>query len=163
MNRIASKKVCAAHRSRFISIRFMGMLMVWVFLCLGCAGWPEPTRSIHVGAAGPMGSCADFFASLDAQTAASDAFDSGYARVEQYPYLRVDRLIASFRNEVQDKLAFNAWVDHMQAMDRSARQFEIANLSDVDIAAMGWVNGRDALYAKVAACGDLLKPGHAPA
>ena len=45
----------------------------------------------------------------------------------------------------------------MQALDQSARQFELANLSDTDIAAMGTVDDRDALYRRVVECGNLLK------
>ena len=141
----------------FASFRLIFILMLWTLLHAGCAMWPEPTRSAHVGGTGPAGSCADFFASLDGHAATADALDSGYSRVKHHPYLRADRFIASFRDDVEDSHAFAAWVDHMQALDQSARQFELANLSDTDIAAMHSVNGRDALYRRVVECGNLLK------
>ena len=157
MKNIIQINFSAVHTARFASFRLIFILMLWAFLHAGCAMWPQPTRSVHVGKTGPMGSCADFFASLDRQTATVDGFDSGYTRVKQYPYLRTDRFIASFQDNFEDSQAFTAWVDHMQALDQSARQFEIANLSDTDVAAMVSVDGRDALYRRVVHCGNLLK------
>ena len=147
----------ATHASPFASIRLIVIVMLWACLHTGCAVWPDPTRSVHVGETGPMGSCADFFALFDGLAATADALDSGYTRVKPYPYLRTDRFIASFRDDVVDSHAFRAWVDQMQALDQSARKYEIANLSDTDIAAMDSVDGRDALYRKVVDCGNLLK------
>ncbi len=151
------KNDSAAHASPLASIRLIFISMLCAFLYVGCATWPAPTRSIHVGGIGPLGSCADFFASLDGHAATADTVDSGYCRVKEHPYLRTDRFIASFRDDVEDNHAFSAWVDHMQALDQSARQFELANLSDTDIAAMHSMNGRDAWYRKVVECGNLLK------
>jgi hypothetical protein len=147
----------AAHASPFASTWLIVLVMLWTCLQAGCAGWPAPTRSVHVGQAGPMGRCADFFASLDALAAKADALDSGYARVKRHPYLRTDRFIASFRDDPKDSHAFRTWVDHMQALDQSARQYEIANLSEADIAAMDLADGEDAIFEMVVDCGNLLK------
>ncbi len=147
----------SAHAFPFASIRWIIIVMLWVCLQAGCAVWPEPTRSVHIGQTGPVGQCADFFASLDSRTAKADALDSGYGRVKQHPYLRTDRFIASFRDDVRDSHAFRAWVDQMQALDQSARQYEIANLSDADIAAMDSADSEDALFRMVVDCGNLLK------
>ncbi|MGA6925148.1 MAG: hypothetical protein WBY88_05660 [Desulfosarcina sp.] len=136
------------------------VLVTWLMcsvLLFGCAVVPEPTRSTHVGSPGPVGGCADFFASLDARTARSNAFDSGYERVEEYPYIRTDRFIASFREEAESERTFDAWVDRMQAVDRLARRNEIAQLSDADILSIGSAGSRDQLYLKVVVCGDLLR------
>lgn len=126
-------------------------------LLAGCAMLPLPTRSARIGETGPLGSCADFFASLDKRTAEAEVLDSGDFRVKNHPYLRVNRFLASFRDEVDDKTAFAVWTDRMQALDQDARQYEIANLSDLAVAALDSVNDRAGLYDKVAACGDLLK------
>jgi hypothetical protein len=118
---------------------------------------PVPTRSNRIGEAGPLGSCADFFASLDKKTEAAAVIDPGVFRVENYPYLRVNRFIASFREEVNGRDSFVAWTKQMQALDQNARQYEIANLPDSAVAMLDAVNGRAGLYNKVAACGDILK------
>lgn len=132
-------------------------VLLWILLQAGCAVWPTPTRSMHVGASGPLGDCADFFAGLDRQVAMSDAVNAGYTRVDQYPYLRTDRFTASFQNGVEDSRAFSAWVDRMQSLDQSARRMEIASLPASIIAVLSPVNGRKALFDKVTTCGSLMK------
>jgi hypothetical protein len=123
----------------------------------GCAMLPVPARSERIGEAGPLGSCADFFAALDKRAEEAAVLDPGVFRVKNYPYLRVNRFFASFHGEVNDPAAFAAWTDRMQALDQDARQYEIANLPDSAVAMLDAVNGRAGLYHKVAACGDLLK------
>jgi len=116
-----------------------------------------PSRSDRLGEAGPFGGCADFFASLDKQTKKANVIDPGVFRVKKYPYLRVNRFIASFSEDVVNEADFAAWTDRMQVLDQDARNFEIANLPNSAVAALDSVNGRAGLYGKVATCGDLLK------
>jgi hypothetical protein len=118
---------------------------------------PLPTRSIHIGQSGEIGSCADFFGSLDKKIEEAGVLDPGVFRVKDYPYLRVNRFIASFRGTVDEKAAFNEWVDRMQAMDQDARKFEIENLPDSAVSSMDSVNQRAGLFRKVETCGDILK------
>ena len=123
----------------------------------GCAAWPKPTTSEHVGVAGQVGACADFFSRLDHWTVAEEAVDSGEARVESYPYLRVNRFLASFAKDTENASAFQAWAGRMQQLDQQARQSEIANLSDEVVAHLDDAGSREALRRSVAHCGDLLK------
>ena len=112
-------------RSRCLTYSAVFLLLnIWV----GCARLQVPTRSPHIGQSGPLGECADFFASLDKQIMKADVIDPGAFRVKNYPYLRVERFLASFSEEVNDSAAFAVWVDRMQALDRDARKYEIANL-----------------------------------
>jgi len=139
-------------------VHFLGLQRIFTFvlfalLLSGCAIVPAPTRSTRVGGVDPLGGCADFFASLDQRTMDAQVLDPGAFRVEGYPYLRVNRFLASFREEAGDKAAFGAWVDRMQALDQEARRFEIANLP----AAPGSANDQVGLNARVASCGNLLK------
>jgi hypothetical protein len=85
---------------------------------------------------------------MDAQV-----LDPGAFRVQGYPYLRVNRFLASFQEEAGDKAAFTTWVDRMQALDQEARRFEIANLP----AAPGAANDLGGLNTRVASCGNFLK------
>ena len=110
---------------------------------------PDPTRSDRIGESGPFGGCADFFASLDKRTEEAGVLDPGVFRVKKYPYLRVNRFIASFREDVDNKADFAAWTDRMQALDQDARNFEIANLPNSAVAALEPVNGRAGLYARL--------------
>jgi hypothetical protein len=133
------------------------MFFLSALLLAGCAMVPLPTRSDHLGKNGPLGSCADFFASLDKRTEEAEVLDPGVFRVKNYPYLRVNRFIASFREEVDSKAAFAKWADRMQTLDQDARKYEIANLPNSAVAELDSVNNRAGLLSKVATCGDLLK------
>ena len=109
-------------RPRFSSLHVVTAFCLWAILFSGCAMLPVPTRSDRIGETGPLGSCADFFASLDKSVEEAAVLDSGVFRVKKYPYLRVNRFLASFREEVDDPLAFEAWTDRMQSLDQDARQ-----------------------------------------
>ncbi len=154
--RIPNKRKWCKDRSR-CSTQFALVLGLLVVLLAGCAMLPKPTRSDRVGESGALGSCADFFAGLDKKSGEAGVLDPGEFRVENYPYLRVNRFLASFHEEVEDPAAFEAWTDRLQALDRDARRYEIDNLPDPAVAMLDPVNGRTGLYDKVAACGDLLK------
>jgi hypothetical protein len=143
-------------------LRFLGLQRIFLFVLLallmtGCAIIPTPTRSQRIGGNDLLGGCADFFASLDQRVVDAKVIDPGFFRMEGYPYLRVNRFLASFREEVGDKAAFNAWVDRMQALDREARKFEIANLPETAMSTGGPGNEKAELNARCARCGDLLK------
>jgi hypothetical protein len=145
------------NRSRCSILKDILVFCLLAVLLAGCAMLPAPTRSDRVGESGPLGNCADFFASLDKRAEQAEVLDPGVFRVKNYPYLRVNRFIASFREEVDDQAAFETWTDRMQALDQDARQYEIANLPDSAVAMLDPVNGRAGLNHKVASCGDLLK------
>jgi len=144
-------------RSRCSNLHLVLVFCLLAAFFYGCAILPVPTRSDRVGETGPLGNCADFFVSLDEKTKEAGVLDPGVFRVKNYPYLRVNRFIASFREEVNDHDSFVAWTEQMQAMDQDARHYEIANLPDSTVAMLDAANGRAGLYNKVAACGNLLK------
>ena len=73
--------------------------------------------------------CAGWFHELDAQIDAARVRDAQEARIPGHPYLRVNRLLASFRNDaLRDEGVLQALVERMQALDLAARGHEIANL-----------------------------------
>jgi hypothetical protein len=123
----------------------------------GCATIPLPNRSDRIGESGSFDGCADLLASLDKQTREANVLDPGVFRVKKYPYLRVDRFIASFREEVDNQAAFAAWMERMQTLDRDARNYEISNLHYSSVNSIDSANDRAGLYSKVATCGDLLR------
>ena len=144
--------------------RFRSLITKVIFVCsllalllAGCATIPVPTRSVRIGETGLLGSCADFFALLDKRIEESEVIDPGVFRVKGYPYLRVNRFLASFREEVDDKAAFAAWVDRLQALDQDARKYEIANLPNSTDAVLELVSDRAELNRRGVTCGDLLK------
>lgn len=123
----------------------------------GCAVVSRPTRSLRYGDADAPGRCAEFFASMDQQASKARVLDAGAFRVRGYPYLRVNRFLASFRNEVAGNDAFAAWVNRMQALDQEARRAEIANLPRAVAGSSTASADQAELNLRVACCGNLLK------
>lgn len=123
----------------------------------GCAVVSRPTRSLRYGDADAPGRCAEFFASMDQQASKARVLDAGAFRVRGYPYLRVNRFLASFRNEVAGNDAFAAWVNRMQALDQEARRAEIANLPRAVAGSSTASADQAELNLRVARCGNLLK------
>ena len=145
------------NNSKYSIPKYIFLFFILPFFWTGCAMIPLPTQSLHTGQSGEVGSCADFFALLDKRIEEAEILDPGVFRVKDYPYLRVNRFIASFREEVDKKAAFAEWVDRMQTMDQGARKFEIANLSQSEVTSLDSVHGKLGLYRKVEICGDNLK------
>jgi hypothetical protein len=83
--------------------------------------------------------------------------NAGFGRIDRYPYLRSNRFLASFGNEIESNRKFTAWLDHLQNLDQSARRTEIANMSAAAIASMGNTAVREDLFKKVITCGDRLR------
>ena len=139
-------------RSRLM-LHLVSILWLLALLLAGCA--TPLTRSTQISGGGTTESCANFFASLDQQIAEAGVMDAGAFRVKDYPYLRANRFLASFREEAMDEKAFSAWVSHMQALDQEARGYEIANLPPA-APALPSAN-INTLNENVAICGNLLK------
>lgn len=94
-------------------------------LVAGCASLSTPPRPDSPGGA----PCIELFAKIDAQIDAAGVRDGGYARVDGYPYLRVDRFSASFAREIPDMDAFWEWVGYLRANEDEARDIELRNLN----------------------------------
>lgn len=94
-------------------------------LLAGCAGVAEP-------AGGQVADCRTAFAEIDARVEALGVRDAEAARVSGFPYLRVNRFLASFRAEPMEGARRDAWVERMRELDRQARRVELANLRPVD-------------------------------
>lgn len=73
-------------------------------------------------------SCAVFFRAADNAVEQASVGDAQTAPVAGYPYLRVNRFIASFRDHAMDEPMRNAWVNAMQALAEKAWGIELTNL-----------------------------------
>jgi hypothetical protein len=134
---------------------FVLLLVSWALT--SCAHLPQIAHSPHVGAGGPIGACADFFEALDQKVTEAGVRDPGAFRVAGYPYLRVDRFLASLRDSAATEETFQTWLDRMQALDRLGRHFEIANLpAEAQKRLMERFRAQD-LEARVSACGNTLR------
>jgi hypothetical protein len=108
--------------------RRLAVLLV-PLLAAGCA-LQGTVPSAHLDAGAPeLRDCAAWFSDLDARVDAAGVRDAQEARLPGFPYLRVNRLLASFRDAAgADESVLHALVDRMQELDFEARRHEIANL-----------------------------------
>ena len=144
---------CLLYMTKIKNLIMWPVLLIPVLLLTGCAT-PLP-RSMRAADSGPAGNCIDFFTSLDHRVAEAGVMDSGDFRIKGYPYLRVNRFLASFQQEIMDKETFAAWINHMQILDQDAREYEMENLPTA--AGQPSENNKDAFKADVVTCGNLLK------
>jgi len=90
-----------------------------------------PTQPID-GSADTTGACRALFERVDTAVAAANVRDAGAARIDGFPWLRVTRPLASWRDETATPRRFRAWVDRLAAADRRARRHELANLGALE-------------------------------
>jgi hypothetical protein len=98
--------------------------------------------------------CRDWFERFDAVTQVHGVADGAAARVPGFPFLRSDRLHASYR-EALPADAWPAWLDGLGALGAQARAIETANLPDGALADLG-VSDKAGLRARSEACAQSL-------
>jgi hypothetical protein len=119
----------------------------------GCAQLPGQPATAAVDEAVR---CEQMFAAVDRAVAQAGVADGGAARIQGLPYLRVDRLLASFAEEAAGAEQFGAWVERMRALDRTARKAELANLPAADRARLARSRPADGIAAELDRCANLL-------
>ncbi|MGE5639878.1 MAG: hypothetical protein ACM30H_07260 [Clostridia bacterium] len=135
----------------------------------GCAA-PRPGVDADLGSQAPQVSeCARWYRVLDDAVDAARVRDAQYTRIEGFPYLRVDRLLAALAPRARSSAAaFDAYAERLLARDLESRAHEIANLPREAIPAVSGAaedERRAAAFARTQSCGrllrelDLAKPG----
>lgn len=97
----------------------------WLLLTPLLAGCATPALQPATGA---ELACRHYYQELDRAVHAAAVRDYGSTPIPGFPYLRVDRFLASFAEEVTDAERFTAWAGQLARLDREARHYEIANL-----------------------------------
>ncbi len=104
------------------------------------------------GTASAEANCAEWFSQLDAAVRRAGVADAQEARVENHPHLRANRFTAALAQDARIDDA--AWVrdalPFMRALDRAARDAEIANLPGQSLADLGV--SRDFASRRTAQC-----------
>lgn len=72
--------------------------------------------------------CRALFERLDHAVAAAGVADAGTRRIEEFPWLRVNRPLASFRFALNTPVRREAWLQRLAAADEKGRTHELANL-----------------------------------
>lgn len=112
----------------------------------GCAVMAEPPVPDDIAA------CERWLERLDEQVDVHAVRDGGAARLPGWRFLRVDRLLASYRDEAgASEAAWAAWGRRMVALDELARTAEIRNLPAAAMASLG-VGDAPAAMEWVRAC-----------
>lgn len=116
-----------------------GVLTLAVWLA-GCAAAPPRV------AQDPLEVCREVFRRVDGAVAEAGVADGMAARVDGFPYLRVNRFLESYRAGAMDDAAFAEWMNRMIALGRDGHTVELANLPPARAEALGhalWALGRD--------------------
>src|SRR5688572_7770078 len=96
--------------------------LVTLFLVLaGCATAPPPPTDLSA-------ICHEVFRRVDRAVAEAGVADGMAARVAGFPYLRVNRFLASYAEEELDDARFAEWMNQMVTLGTHAWAIEIANL-----------------------------------
>ena len=124
----------------------------------GCSTPDEPLRSDLASPASDVQTCAKWFASLD------DAIDDAGVRdgeaypVPGFPYLRVNRFLASFRTDAEkDPTAFADWEARLRHLDARTRGYELQNLPPQALSKLGANGWQDAAARSDACAATLMK------
>ena len=84
--------------------------------------------SLHLERADDIGDCARLFLEVDGAVAAAQVADAQSQRIRGFPYLRVNRLLASYAPDDMAPSEFDAWAAALAALDEDARNVELENL-----------------------------------
>ncbi|MCS3904120.1 hypothetical protein J2T55_002153 [Methylohalomonas lacus] len=130
------------------------LLLVTALMALlaGCAAWqPVPRES-----GGETAACLQFYADFDRAVDRAGVADAQAARIAGFPHLRVNRLLASFRDELTAAQRPD-WLARLRALAATAEVVELANLPPRPATwqALG-VADRHTAAARLADCGDHL-------
>ena len=93
------------------------------FLLAGCA--VAPRQEI---AAGPDEECREAFRRMDRAVAEAGVEDGMAARVAGFPYLRINRFLASYASGDMSDALFSEWMDRLAGLGKQSHSIEIANL-----------------------------------
>ncbi|MDT8377159.1 MAG: hypothetical protein RQ867_10555 [Mariprofundaceae bacterium] len=105
--------------SRYLTV---SMVLAGILLA-GCAGiTPPPAHDTE------LMECRQLFRNVDTAVAAAGVQDHGPYPLTGFPYLRINRFYASFRDELDDADRFDAWAGRLAALDAEARRIELQNL-----------------------------------
>lgn len=130
-------------------------LLITFLLLAGCA----TTSTLRSPPADPeIAKCLDLYAAVDQAVAEHGVTPSYPVRIEGFPYLRVNRFLASYRNQYPNTAGLGIWLDHMAELDFEARAVELASLSEIlktELARRHAIT--DDLSAALAACSRELR------
>ncbi len=128
----------------------------FILALMGCASIKQPHLGHLKSTEIETQSCALLYQKMDAVTVQAKVRDKGARQVEGYPYLRVNRFLASFgKQAVHDAALREAWMGQLRELDIKGRAIEISNLPAEVLNEFGYED-KDLLIARFQECGALL-------
>ncbi len=115
------------NQRRFLDLLLSGAIMI---SAVSCSALDQPIQLDPGPQAANIKECIDWFKKLDEITDQAGVRDAEAYQVPGFPYLRVNRFLASFREQVRDDSnAFTVWEKHLRDLDLRARSYELKNLA----------------------------------
>lgn len=115
-------------------LRRPALLLICFSLVTVVGGCTEEKKPVQippeqlVGLFKNISGCRDKYAAMDAKVDAAGVRNPAFYRVPGFPYLRVDRLMASYRDQLGTFDEAAGWVRRMREFDQEAREFEYENM-----------------------------------
>jgi hypothetical protein len=125
-------------------------------LAVGCSEIDQPLGFGPEVRSADIQECGDWFTRLDQTIDQAGVRDAEAYRIPGFPYLRVNRYLASFRQQARkDPVAFAAWEKHLRDLDVRARNYELKNLPQRMLAGLG-ASSRSEVAARTDRCAASL-------
>jgi len=136
------------------------LLVLLPIMVAGCASLSTPSRAPEARFldAGPQAAvCARFFQTLDRAVDQAGVADVQEARISGFPYVRVNRFLAADWRPLPDDARFENWARHLMALDRRARENEVANLPpSLRASILPQTDEGDVIAKRVNDCGEFF-------
>ncbi|MGZ8191249.1 MAG: hypothetical protein ACXWTS_08475 [Methylococcaceae bacterium] len=135
---------------------------VLLLFCGGCSITMQPLQQNLSAPEHPaLRHCAGLYVETDGAITEAKVADSQAARIAGYPYLRVNRFLAGYRNEVAGE-AFENWIDQLQKLALEGFQVELMNLPDKSRQRLDKLSGTihpasPTLIDALQSCGNILR------
>lgn len=135
----------------------LAAILVSLGLMTGCAS-SEPTLDSKANAASATAeACTQWLGTLDEAIDRAGVREAGPTRIAGFPYLRVDRFLASFAPAVTDRPSlFADWIAGLRDLDHTARTVELRNLGDAGMQSLGVRDATEAAQ-RTDTCAGLLQ------
>lgn len=126
--------VVAKRRLSWRSLAFVAIICLVNVSCSTSVSWaPDWRQSLFYQSSPQADLCIADFKRFDRAVRQAGVRDAEAARVNGFPYLRINRFLASFRNRNLSPDQLTDWVGSMRRLDQNARLVEARNMGDAPV------------------------------
>ena len=143
-----------------MQLRYIHNLLISALLLSACG--LQAYRAGNVDLADKEGGaqvqqCLSLYSDMDTYLYNHGSADVQDYRVPGYPFLRVNRFLSSFRDDLSNRKQALFWLQQLSQLDRESRSIEIKRIPVMDIKQITQAaNNREDLDAQVTKCSGLL-------